>query len=133
MKPAIDRGQYFNGTSDYASFNAFKLHFRFTIMTWIRLSGYGSDPFTIFSKNLAAGGTNRLVFRASLAAANGAPKIELFDSDDSYVTPETFESTANAVPETEWTFIGFALSMDDDATNSSFTLWKNNGASSFTS
>jgi hypothetical protein len=71
-----------------------------------------------------------LVFRASLAAANGAPKIELFDSDDSYVAPETFESTANAVPETEWTFIGFAVGMDDNATNSSVTIWTNNGASS---
>jgi hypothetical protein len=96
-------------------------------MTWIRLSQYGANPFTIFSKNLAAGGANRLVFRATLAAANGVPKAELADNDDSYATLTSSESANNAVPAEDWTFIGFAVNMYPDGVNSGVAIWKNNG------
>lgn len=94
IKPAFERGQYFDGSDNYLELSAFKLYWSFTITGWLRLDNLNKE-YTIFEKSKDF--PNATVFRATVTKDDGFLKTYLADTDDWTDLSATATTGTNAV------------------------------------
>jgi hypothetical protein len=121
LYPAYNRGQYFNGTTAYLTFDDFSLAPSFSFESWIRVEALADGPFTLYSKDRVTDG-GAAMFRVTLQT-DGFLKLELATSDNwTAFGTATASGTTNKVPES-WKLIGVSLELQQNSEDTNARLW----------
>ena len=115
-----------DGTA-YLQFSDFVLNFRFSVLGYIRLDNLTSVA-TVFSKDRKDGSfPDGLVARCFISATDGYLAITLAEHGN-YSNTSTLTASSTQVPSQDWTLVGFAVQMDNNAVDSTIRFWINDGA-----
>jgi hypothetical protein len=109
------------------TFNDYTLRFTFTIMGYVRIDDFAT-AYTIFSKDRDTAYPNNVVFRASITATDGFLKAEIADADDYTALGALTSTGTNKVPVKDWTLVGYSVTMQATAIDSTIRLWINGAA-----
>ena len=93
-------------------------------MSWIRLDDLLAE-YTVFSKD-RDNNTDPSIFRAAITATDGFLKMYLADADD--FSDIGSATGSDAVPASEWTFVGYSVTLDINAVDSTVRLWTNDSS-----